>query len=89
MYAEECFDKIIDEYKTRIEELETENAELQARLEKAMELPRIEISPYDENDTLLYYIENGHIQQECFNNKFPEQLQKRLVELKGEGDYRG
>lgn len=64
--------------------LESENAELKARLDKAVELPRIEISKYDENDTLLYYIENGHIQQECFNNKFPEQLQKRLAELKGE-----
>lgn len=62
--------------------LNSENAELRARLNKAVELPRIEISQYDENDTLLYYIENGHIQQECFNNKFPEQLQKRLAELK-------
>lgn len=66
-----------------IKRLQSENAELRARLEKSVELPRIEISPYDENDTLLYYIENGHIQQECFNNKFPEQLQKRLAELKG------
>lgn len=37
MYAEECFDKIIDEYKTRIKELELENAELRARLDKAVE----------------------------------------------------
>ena len=67
----------------RVSKLKSENAELRARLDKAVELPRIEISQYDENDTLLYYIENGHIQQECFNNKFPEQLQKRLAELKG------
>ena len=39
MYAEECFDKIIEEYKTRIEELESENAALRKRLEKAVELP--------------------------------------------------
>lgn len=39
MYAEECFDKIIDEYKTRIEELEAENEELRAQLDKAFELP--------------------------------------------------
>lgn len=39
MYAEECFDKIIDEYKTRIEELEAENASLRERLDKAVELP--------------------------------------------------
>lgn len=31
MYAEECFDKIIDEYKTRIEELESENAKLTSK----------------------------------------------------------
>lgn len=67
----------------RVKELEAENAALKKRLGKAVELPRLEISPYDDNDTLLYYLENGHIQQECFNNKYPEQLQKRLVELKG------
>ena len=64
--------------------LKAENADLQKRLENALELPRLEISPYDDNDTLLYYLKNGHIQQECFNNKHPEQLQKRLAELKGE-----
>lgn len=75
-----------------IERLKAENAELRKRLEKAVELPRIEQSPYNgmfngqtiNDDTLLYYIEDGHIKQECFNNKFPEQLQKRLAELKGE-----
>ena len=70
--------------KAYISYLESENAELRARLDNAVELPRIETSPYDSNDTLLYYIENGHIQQGCFNNKFPEHLQKRLAELKGE-----
>lgn len=67
-----------------IDHLEKENAALRERLEKSVALPRIEISPYDSNDTLLYYMERGHIQQECFNNKFPEQLQARLAELKGE-----
>lgn len=66
-----------------IKRLEAENAALRERLGKAVELPRTEISPYDSNDTLLYYIAAGHIQQECFNNKFPEQLQARLAELKG------
>lgn len=66
------------------EQLKAENAALRERLEKAVELPRTEVSPYDSNDTLLYYIAAGHIQQECFNNKFPEQLQTRLAELKGE-----
>lgn len=66
-----------------LSELKTENAALRERLEKAVELPRTEISPYDSNDTMLYYIEAGHIQQECFNNKFPEQLQARIAELKG------
>ena len=64
--------------------LKSENAALQKRLDNAVELPRLEISPYDDNDTLLYYLKNGHIQQECFNNKHLEQLQKRLAELKGE-----
>lgn len=75
-----------------IETLKAENASLKERLGKAVELPRIEQSPYNgmfngqtiNDDTLLYYIEDGHIKQECFNNKFPEQLQKRLAELKGE-----
>ena len=66
-----------------IERLKAENAELRKKLSRAVELPRTEISPYDSNDTMLYYIEAGHIQQECFNNKFPEQLQARLAELKG------
>lgn len=68
--------------KIYIDHLESENATLRERLEKSVELPRTEISPYDSNDTMLYYIESGHIQQECFNNKFPEQLQARLAELK-------
>ena len=62
--------------------LQYENAVLRERLSRAVELPRTEVSPYDSNDTMLYYIESGHIQQECFNNKFPEQLQARLAELK-------
>lgn len=72
-----------DELEYKIERFEAKIAALQKRLENAVELPRLEISPYDDNDTFLYYLENGHIQQECFNNKHPEQLQKRLAELKG------
>lgn len=54
--------------------------------------PRTEPSPYNGmyngegivDDTLLYYLEDGHIKCECFNNKFPEQLEARLKELQGE-----
>ena len=73
-----------DDLVEQIEQLKAENASLQKRLENAVEFPRLEVSPYDNNDTLLYYLKNGHIQQECFNNKHPEQLQKRLAELKGD-----
>lgn len=73
----------IEAKEEEISDLKAENAELKKRLENAVEFPRLEVSPYDNNDTLLYYLENGHIQQECFNNKSPEQLQKRLAELKG------
>ena len=89
IYCKKCADEMlstpeyIKNYKRIIADLQAENAELRERLDKAVELPRTEISPYDSNDTMLYYIEAGHIQQECFNNKFPEQLQARLAELKG------
>ena len=71
-----------DDLVEQIGKLKAENASLQKRFENAVEFPRLEVSPYDNNDTLLYYLKNGHIQQECFNNKHPEQLQKRLAELK-------
>lgn len=82
--VEDCISMLNNDIISRFNELKAENAALRERLEKAVELPRTEISPYDSNDTMLYYIEAGHIQQECFNNKFPEQLQARLAELKGE-----
>lgn len=75
---------VLADVSEQCKQLQAENAALRERLERSVELPRTEISPYDSNDTLLYYIESGHIQQECFNNKFPEQLQARLAELKGE-----
>ena len=89
--AKAIWEFIKDGFETAIAVDET-NAALRERLDKAVELPRIEQSPYNgmfngqtiNDDTLLYYIEDGHIKQECFNNKFPEQLQKRLAELKGE-----
>ena len=65
---------------SEIARLTAENAALQKRLDNTVELPRLEISPYDSN---VYYLENGHIQQECFNNKHLEQVQKRFAELKG------
>ena len=73
-----------DDLVEQIEQFKSENTALRKRLENAVEFPRLEVSPYDNNDTLLYYLENGHIQQECFNNKHSEQLQKRLAELKGD-----
>lgn len=81
LYKVKCTE--IEAKEEEISDLKAENAALKKRLENAVELTRLEISPYDDNDTLLYYLENGHIQQECFNNKHPEQLQKRLAELKG------
>lgn len=66
--------------------LQAENAALRERLAHSLELPYMEqtVSLYGTEDTILYYMENGKLQQECFNNKFPEQLQARLAELKGE-----
>lgn len=101
MYAEECFDKIIDEYKTRIEELETENAELRARLEKAVELPCIEPMTtwdWDENTgcgkahfgkfwQVLYRDNDGEFI--AYIGATKEEATAMLAELKGEGDYRG
>lgn len=64
--------------------LQSENATLRERLSHSLELPYMEqtVSQYGTEDTILYYMENGKLQQECFNNKFPEQLQARLAELK-------
>ena len=66
--------------------LQSENAALRERLSHSLELPYMEqtVSRNGTEDTILYYLENGKLQQECFNNKFPEQLQARLAELKGE-----
>ena len=69
-----------------IQRLKAENAALRERLSHSLELPYMEqtVSRNGTEDTILYYLENGKLQQECFNNKFPEQLQARLAELKGE-----
>ena len=69
-----------------VNELKAENAALRERLAHSLDLPYMEqtVSQYGTEDTVLYYMENGKLQQECFNNKFPEQLQARLAELKGE-----
>lgn len=82
LYKIKCTE--VETKENEIAQLKSENVALRERLAKAVELPRIESSPYDSNDVLLYYIAAGHIQQECFNNKFPEQLQSRLAELNGE-----
>ena len=68
-----------------IKRIEAENAALRERLSHSLELPYMEqtVSQYGTEDTVLYYMENGKLQQECFNNKFPEQLQAKLAELKG------
>lgn len=69
-----------------IQQLKSENAALRDRLAHSLELPYMEqtVSQYGTEDTVLYYMENGKLQQECFNNKFPEQLQAKLAELKGD-----
>lgn len=80
MYAEECFDKIIDEYKTRIEELESENAELRARLDKAVELkePDIELNPYTGDWELRY--QEVVTKVKVYDER--EEAEARLAELK-------
>lgn len=97
MYAEECFDKIIDEYKTRIEELEAENEELRARLDKAVELPcKVGDSIYQyDNAGKIYeskikniiYETNGiAFDKRAINNSIfltRAEAESRLAELKG------
>lgn len=77
--------------RTVIEKLKAENAELRARLEKAVELPTIyehTIYPFIENlytETIYYviYKENGKIIAiNCGKNKATSEA--RLAELKGE-----
>lgn len=86
MYAEECFDKIIDEYKTRIEELESENAELRARLDKAIELPAIErhFNGTNVRYEVIFRDEHNCITVECYGANELQQAESRLAELKGE-----
>lgn len=73
--------ELVDPY---VEKLENENKELRERLSKSLELPYMEhvISNTGTCDTILYYMEDGKLQQECFNDAFPEQLEKRLEELR-------
>ena len=75
--------ELVDSY---VKKLENENEELCKRLSKSLELPYMEhiISNTGTHDTILYYMENGKLQQECFNDAFPEQLEKRLEELRNE-----
>ena len=91
IYCKKCADEMLSTpeyikiYKRIIADLQNENAALRERLAHSLELPYMEqtVSRYGTEDTVLYYMENGKLQQECFNNKFPEQLQARLAELKG------
>lgn len=86
-FGEDCsLGEIVEATETRINELNSENAAMRERLSHSLELPYMEktVSQFGTEDTILYYMENGKLQQECFNNKFPEQLQARLAELKGE-----
>lgn len=84
LYKVKCTE--IEAKEEEISRMKSENAALRERLAHSLELPYMEqtVSQYGTEDTILYYIENGKLQQECFNNKFPEQLQARLAELKGE-----
>ena len=85
-FSVRCEDTLHEASLEAIEALKAENADLRERLAHSLELPYMEqtVSQYGTEDTVLYYMENGKLQQECFNNKFPEQLQAKLAELKGD-----
>lgn len=65
----------------RIKELESENTELRARLEKAVELPRI-IHPNKNEWFIQYQLKSGIIDYSIRYSK--EAAEARLAELKGE-----
>lgn len=65
----------------RVKELETENAELRERLEKAVELPRI-IHPNKNEWFIQYQIKSGIIDYSIRYSK--EAAEARLAELKSE-----
>ena len=84
---------ISEQARTAIEKLKDENAELRARLEKAVELPTIyeHISyPYIERmySEIIYYViykENGRIMTEKFG-KNKSKAEARLKEMKEKND---
>lgn len=85
MYAEECFDKIIEEYKTRIEELESENAELKARLGKAVELPCIRECNADTHlIEVCWLTKYGTIHTQLFHEDDIKSAEACLAEMKGQ-----
>lgn len=65
----------------RIKELESENAALRERLEKAVELPRI-IHPNENEWFIQYQLKSGIIDYNIRYSK--EAAEARLAELKGE-----
>lgn len=65
----------------RIKELESENAALRERLEKAVELPRI-IHPNENEWFIQYQLKSGIIDYSIRYSK--EAAESRLAELKGE-----
>lgn len=72
MYAEECFDKIIDEYKTRIEELESENEELKREIMKEQT-----IRVCAEKDAGKLYEENARLKETI--NTAEQMLNKSIL----------
>lgn len=69
------------EYKCRAERVEAENAELKARLEKAVELPRI-VHPNPHEWFVQYEMESGLFDYLIFYSK--QAAEARLAELRGE-----
>lgn len=75
---------IVAEIAKTFERFERENFELKTRLEKAVELPMITKSPYNERDifTLYYQIENKAIVCESFFTRDAAEARSKELEEK-------
>lgn len=92
IYCKKCADEIlftpeyIKNYEKIIADLKAENAALRKRLEKALELPRIErlfngkVGSYK----VVYQDKNNRITSEYYSEEKREAAEARLAELKGE-----
>lgn len=92
IYCKKCADEMlstpeyIKNYKRIIAGLQAENAALRERLDKALELPRIErlfngkVGSYK----VVYQDKNNRITSEYYSEEKREAAEARLAELKGE-----